>query len=510
MNKLTAVLCALLPTAAAWALPADYQWPTEMITAQPEGELQQTYVSSQISWLLYNGQSPATINGNYGVERHMVVDGNDVYLKNFLLEKATDSWIHGTVRDNGDIVFSFPQKIYQDNAYTWYLAALTPRYVEGTADMVVEMVPGNCDMTMRWVDGVLTQVLPSTEGIDDEKLARYTGMVGAVNQKGGFLTFGEKGVTVKPWTEKPQTAPEFTSTEVYEFNYIDRDNAERHAQTTVGFADGEVWIKGLNRWIPEAWVKGTVTETGWEFDTPQYMGNYIGYYTFAMGAEGNLADGLTAKDKIVFTLSNGSLLSSDVLCVNIGTEKLDPSSIFSDMEFVPMANVVQTPPEPTGFELEWDDNDGMGVVYFVLPQLDTEGRPLDFSKLFYNVYFNGELHTFTPENDFVDEVMTDVPATYTNGFTILQAGDGGIILAVLEPYATVGVRCGYTNTAETTYSEIVTNPLAGLGSIDASSPVVEQVYYNPAGVRVDNPASGVYLLLETRANGRKSVRKVVL
>ncbi len=509
MKNFYATLCALTTAAAAWALPADYQWPTEMITEQPAGELTQTYCSSQISWLLYNNQNPATITGNYGVERHMVVDGNDVYLENFLLEKKTGSWIHGTVQDNGDVIFAFPQKIYQDKAYTWYLAALTP-VLDENGTITMEMVPENCNMTMRWIDGVLTQILPSTEGIENEQVARLTGMVGAINQNGGFLTYGEKGNTIKPWTETPQTAPEFTSTEIYEFNYINNENAEVHAQMEVGFAGDEVWLQGLNRWIPEAWVKGTVTEAGWEFDLPQYMGNYIGFYTFAVGAEGNLAEGLTEKNKISFSRNGESLVSSDVLCVNIGTEKLNPSSVFSDMEFVPMANVVQTPPAPDSFDIEWDDNDGMGVVYFMMPSTDTEGRPLDTSKLFYNVYYNGELHTFTPENDFVDQTMTDVPATYSNDFTIMHTGDGGVLLVVLEPYATVGVRCGYRNATETTYSEIVTNPLAGIESIVATSPVVEQVYYTLTGARVDTPAPGaVYLVRSTRANGTVTVRKEV-
>lgn len=509
MTKLTTLLCALSTTVAAWAIPEGYQWPTDMITVQPEGEVQQTYNSSQISWLLYNNQAPATINGNYGVERHIIINGNDVYIKNFLLEKETDTWIHGTVQADGDVVFTFPQKIYQDDSHSWYLATLTP-VQNTTTDITLDMVPENCNMTMRWIDGVLTQVLPSTEGIENDKIARYTGMVGAINETGGFLTYGEKGLTIKPWTEKPLTAPEFTSTEVFQFNYIDRDNAERHTQTTIGFTENEVWIQGLNRWIPEAWIKGNLTADGWEFDLPQYMGNHLGFYTFAMGAEGNISDGFTEKNKVVFTRQGESLLSTDVLCVNISTEKLDPSLIFSDMEFLPMASVVQTPPEPSGFEVEWDDNDGMGVVYFLLPQTDIEGDPLDPSKLFYNVYYNGELHTFTPENDFVDEVMTDIPATYTNDVTILQAGDGGIILAILEPYATVGVRCVYRNESETTYSEIVTNTLASVDNINASSPVVNQIYYNTAGVAVDNPTAGVYILRQTRADGTVTIKKVVL
>lgn len=511
MNKFTAFAIALLPALAAWAVPADYQWPTEMITEQPAGDYSQTYVSSQITWLLYNNQSPATINGNYGVERHMVVNGNDVYLENFLLEKNTGSWIHGTVQENGDVVFAFPQKIYQDSHYTWYLGTLTPTLTDGTINM--ELIPENCNMTMRWVDGVLTQVLPSTEGIENEQMARLTGMVGAVNQDGAFLAFGEKGLTVRTWTEQPLQAPEFTSTEAYELTYIDRDNAEVHTQLALGFINDEVWIQGINRWIPEAWIKGTVTETGWEFSMPQYMGNYLGFYTFAMGATGNISDGFTPKDKITFTKTeSGSLLSSDVLCVNISTEKLDPSLVFSDMEFTPMSAVVQTPPAPDSFEVEWDSNDGMGIVYFVLPSTDTEGRPLDMSKLFYNVYYNDQLYTFTPDNDFVEEEMTDVPALYSNDFTILHTGDGGVMLVVLVPYQTVGVRCVYKNASETTYSEIMTFPLnSGLALETADSPMVSETYFSTKGRPVVMPAPGnIYIVRRVYANGKVKVAKVTM
>lgn len=511
MNKLTALALAMTTALSSWAVPADYQWPTEMITEQPDGECSQTYVSSQITWLLYNNQTPATINGNYGVERHMVVNGNDVYLESFLLEKNTGSWIHGTVQENGDVVFAFPQKIYQDAHYEWFLGTLTPTVGDGGV-INMELIPENCNMTMRWIDGVLTQVLPSTEGIDNEQVARLTGMVGAVNQSGNYLAYGEKGVSVRTWTEQPLEAPEFTSTEAFEFAYIDRDNAEVHTQMTLGFTSDEVWIQGLNRWLPEAWIKGTITATGWEFDVPQYMGTYIGFYTFAMGATGNISEGFTAKDKITFTKNGESYLSSDVLCVNISTEKLDPSLVFSDMEFTPMSSVVQVPPAPDGFELEWDDNDQMGVVYFVLPVTDIEGRPLDMRKLYYNVYFNGELHTFTPEDDFVDETMTDVPAQYTNNFTIMQTGDGGVILVVLTPYETVGVRCVYKNASETTYSDIVTHTLnSGLTLETVSAPVLSETYFSTQGRPVAMPTPGnIYIVRRVFSDGKVKVAKITL
>lgn len=153
----------------------------------------------------------------------------------------------------------------------------------------------------------------------------------------------------------------------------------------------------------------------------------------------------------------------------------------------------------------------MGVVAFLLPDTDTNGLPLDASRLYYNIYYDGELHTFTPEGDFVDEVMTDVPALYSNDLTIMPAGDGFIILAVLEPHNTVGVRCVYKNgNGTTTYSDILSGTLiSGVKGVTATSEVVSEVYYDMQGRKIEKPANGMYIVKATYADG-KTRAKVVL
>lgn len=496
------LVMALVSVPSLMALPEGYEWPTEIIKAQPEGTVSQTYVSSQISWLLYNNQ-PASINGNYGVERLMVEDGDIVYLQNFLLEKKTGAWIKGVRQENGDVVFTFPQMISDQEGNELYLAMLTPTETEGGVDVIFD--PDNCNMTMRWIDGVLTQVLPATGGIANEQVARYTGIVGAVNPNGNFTAFGEKGVTVKPWSEQPAEAPEFTSVESYSVTYVDRDFQTVTTQYEVGLSGDEVWIKGLNRFIPDSYIHGTVTPSGdWVFQLPQYSGVYSGYYTFFVGFDGPSANDPASQTQSLtfFRGDDGTLVANTSLAVNIGTEKLSPSLVYSDMVLKPMSAVELTPLPPSDLELEWDDNDQMGVIAFLLPTAATDGTPLDISRLYYNVYYDGEIHTFTPDEDFVDSEMVDVPALYTNDITILQAGDGFIIMAVLVPYQTVGVRSVYMNAnGVTTYSDVVSGTLGMELVTDGAKEVASEVYYNLQGRKVENPTAGLYVVRTTYTDG---------
>lgn len=488
---------------AAWGLPADFSWPSEMIQQQPEGQLSQTYCGSEISWLLYNSQA-GSISNNYGICRQMVVDDNNIYLKNFLLETKTDSWIKGTIQENGDVVFSFPQMISDENGRNLYLGTLTPSYDENGL-FNPQLVPGECDMTMRWEDGVLRQVLPSTDGIEDERIAMYTGMVGAVNSQGVFAAFGEKGMSIKVWTEKPATAPEFSRTETYDINYINRDKEEMSSRIDVNFTESQVWIQGLNRFKPEAWLVGDITDNGnWTFSFPQYNGLIDDFYTFFLGVDENLTETV---DKVSFSVNeDGTLTSTDNIVVNISTEKLNPSLVFSNMKFTPVAEIAQTPMPVSDLEAEWEDD--LGVVGFFLPSTDTEGRPLDMSKLYYNVYFDNELHTFTPENDFVDEVMTDVPAIYSNDLTFLEAGDGYILIVLFEPHKSVGVRCVYKNSVDTTYSEIVTCSMSTSGVESIAEEPVSTTYYDLRGITVADPEKGFYIRKRVMPDGSILTDKV--
>lgn len=501
---LTIALTAAVGCAAMAQTQSDI-WPSEVIYQQPTGELHQTYCGSEISWLLYNGGA-ASMKNNYGICREMVTDGDDVYLKNFLLENKTDSWIKGTKQENGDILFSFPQKISDRNGNDMYLGMLTPSY-GADSTLTLELIPGQCDMTMRWEDGVLRQVLPPAEGIENPNLAPYIGMVGAVDRQGNFKAYGEKGMSVKIWTEQPLEAPEFAFSRPYEITYTDRDNRRQQSQIEVNFTESQVWIQGLNKFKPEAWLAGDITADGdWTFTMPQYNGLVEDFYSFFLGVK---EDGVSTVDTVVMKRGeDGTLTSTADIIVNIGTEKISPSLKFADIMLAPVEEVSQTPMSVTDLEAEWDSD--LGVVGFFLPTTDTEGRTLDMSKLYYNIYLDNELHTFTPENDFVDEEMTDIPANYSNDLTFMVAGDGYILVVLFEPYNTVGVRCVYKNSVATNYSEIVSSSMIGSGieKVEAGEPGSSVIYYDLNGVRTAKPNGGIFIRRTVNPDGSIRTDKV--
>lgn len=61
----------------------------------------------------------------------------------------------------------------------------------------------------------------------------------------------------------------------YDYSY-GAPNALEHYNVEVGFADDEVYFRGLFAEIPEAWLKGRQVDNTLVFDAPQYMGKWFG------------------------------------------------------------------------------------------------------------------------------------------------------------------------------------------------------------------------------------------
>ncbi len=525
MKKLLLIGCAIVATMAASAASHPVKVPqvkassvamkvtptnSEILQEPGEGTtVNPAYASSRRTWLVYQN-TVASISDNDAYASEMVYSDTKVYIKNIASRMPTNSWIEGDVQPDGTVTFSFPQHIYHVDAtataaaYDVYVAVLTPTS-DGTSTSLV-LDPENCDLHMKWEGDRLCQI---TTEASESSLKHFANIIGLINGNGTFIGFGEQNFNIS----KEQFAlpiPDLSSLtpEDYTFSYTDEDEKSQTATVSIAVDGNDVWAKGFNEWVPEAWIKGSVENGNFTFPS-QYAGIYEGMMLFTGTPAGDETN--FSLEAVKFNKVDNTFLAEKQFTVNIGNRTAYAVSTYNNGFLSPYDAVDATPADPTGFEPEpYSDAEGMGLLYFVIPTTDTEGNELDKSKLYYNIYTNDELYTFTPGYDGCENEMTDVPVSY-NCDTLMSTGDGGIIFIFLEPLNSVGVRSLYKGATATRYSNIVTlNFNDAISTTLYDKEAVRTDFYDLQGRKAVNPESGLYIRVSRYADGTTASHKVFI
>lgn len=485
---------------------------SEVITDTPEGTLiDPLYCVSEASYFIYSSALvTVTTNGYAGA---MVRTDEAIYIRDIISEYNAPQtyWVKGDIGDDGSVTFRFPQLIYHNEsnpAADRYIALMTPQS-NGTS-ISLKVVEGNCDLKMKWDGNRLVQAMPE---FADPKLNQYAGIVGVIDATGDFVSYGEQGLSYKVEDLKPLEAPADMQTSRHLFDYNNGNNEAKTNVITVGISGDEVWFKGLNTFIPEAWVKGTVSD-GTISIPSTYTGVYEGYLTYVTGiSEDNkqLVSPLTIKQNGDRYTINGSLF------ISIGDETVDFNSnrVFTNGFFTPYTESTKTPATPVidtseeGTEA-FDENEGMGALIFTMDAVDTEGYPLDQSKLYYNVFSNGKLYTFDKDLYGLEEDMTDIPYAFQGD--LIMSMYGYFFVFFLEDMDSIGVRAVYKDGDNTTYSEIATHQFreAGISAPSVAPEAVSEEYINLNGQKVSEPAQGIFIKLTRYADGSSKAVKTVV
>ena len=282
---------------------------------------------------------------------------------------------------------------------------------------------------------------------------------------------------------------------------------------TIGISGDEVWFKGLNTFIPEAWVKGTISN-GTISIPSTYTGVYEGYLTYITGISDDnkqLVTPLTIKQNGDRYTIHGSLF------ISIGDETVDFNSnrVFTNGFFTPYIESTKTPATPVidtseeGTEA-FDENEGMGALIFTMDAVDTEGYPLDQSKLYYNVFSDGKLYTFDKDLYGLEEDMTDIPYAFQGD--LIMSMYGYFFVFFLEDMDSIGVRAVYKDGDNTTYSEIATYQFreAGISAPSVAPEAVSEEYINLNGQKVSEPSQGIFIKLTRYSDGSSKATKTVV
>ncbi|MCI9286113.1 MAG: hypothetical protein HFJ91_10100 [Muribaculaceae bacterium] len=448
--------------AMAMTLTMSAAAPEGLITSQPEGTLYPEVYTSAREFLVYNNMPGRTNNSGYNTP--VVINGNDIYLHNVVRDyDGLDSWIHGTITD-GVAEFPLPQPVQYipgtagdgSDDVVVYVEMFKAVRGDGAKDIVADTE--NPSLRMSWDGKKLTQILPgsSTDDLD------YDGLCGLANVDHTYMSYGSQNIRMTIWDSDPITPPAGLETSKYTLSYVNSWGSIFGYRVNVGVSGNEMWIQGLNSYIPDAWIHGT-------------------------------------SSPMLINLGNEIVSGGDGMDIHNAT-------------LTPFVELPMTPADPIIIDLSYEE--GISMLLFTILNYDTEGVPLDTDRLFFNVFVNGEKYTFTPEKEFVTEPITDIPFTYSNDDSFLMNGGDGLFIAAIEgEVRSMGVQSFYLNGAnkdDIRRSEIVSEGESAINEVSAESPVVDTRYYNLNGVEVHNPGNGLFIKKITRANGKVETTKAII
>ena len=300
----------------------------------------------------------------------------------------------------------------------------------------------------------------------------------------------------------PVTPPEDLETETYSMTAQDlqfgEDSPEDYtAEVKVGFYGSDVYIQGISKWIPEAWIKGTVTRDNMVEFPQHFLGNFNAWgidmeivfngATFAYNPE---TDTFTSPEGFTSTSTyelEGETYSED-------------ADVFRDVVITRANDVPATPAAPQILNFSLNGSYGY-LLELNIPLEDVDGNPIFASQLSYEIYkkVGGVESPVTLEAQYYEyatEDMTIIPYLYTDYWEVMQGGESVYVHAPgIEDWDAIGVKSIYTGGGETHESPITWYDLTtGINTITASDEQPTE-YYDLMGRRVDASklTRGIYI-----------------
>ena len=180
-----------------------------------------------------------------------------------------------------------------------------------------------------------------------------------------------------------------------------------------------------------------------------------------------------------------------------------------------LAAFAQTPVDPTISSFtDYYALQGYGEITFNLPAEDTDGNALETENLYYNIYFDDNVYTFT--NDWYSKVtddMTDVPYSYSDNLDFVVIGEKHDLFFYVEDYTRVGVQSIYKDGEDIYRSSIVYSDgsvVNGINQVSGNSQKVAKTFSTDIlGRRVDASYHGIVMQTTVYDNGERHTVKVL-
>ena len=491
----------------------------EPIMDVPEGTLYDNMYASSFAYGLGWGDIYIqNVDGGIG----KVVEGNDgnLYIYNPISQGyiwfSILPWIKAEPAGEGKYVVHLPQLYIIDVGDPYY--AYCMHYDEDEGMPVVEE---EGDIEFTWENGVLTQ-------LGDK-------FIGLCDATADWFYMADQHIVYAPQNDEITTLPEDMFVQSYTMTYLsDPSDLTQTKETVVSVAiDGEdIYMGNLNNNNPDSYIKGHLADGKATFPTRQYLGPdayYNGHIYVLTGDAYVDAETYSSpvfnynlNDEIVFNVDEDArnIVAEwpAAMVTNVGPNTL---SILNDYVAPGLAAFDEVPAVPatpvfTDEDVTVNSSAGWTVLHFTIPTVDVDGNKLNENKLYYNIYLDGEVFTFDPE-DYIglSSAMTNIPYKFEDNinFDIYISNGRHTVYLYTTDFEQVGVQSIYTAGDEENRSDIVYNlnpNVTGINEMASGARVVDTRYYDLTGRQLPTaPATGIYLKHVTYSDGTSTAVKVV-
>ncbi len=507
---------------------ADGQDPTDIISQAPEGETKY-YNESYEGWVFWGQEYGLQYMSGTTTNKIVWCSNGEVYIQNPVANYSTGTFAKGTYAD-GKITVELPQCIgsYYDtdgNMKDMYLNKLEEVEQDGEKYYMICYPEDNyLEYDVDDAGNVKLNLGNSADyDVTTGNNPKYLVGVTYSNEPHALQVWSGYGDTFETWNiidnGEPVTPPADAVMQEWAFETLGKKSIVQVA------VDGnDIYVDGFTSYMKGYWFKGTMEDGKITFPTNQYMGkNEWDQFYYFMAArifvdetsEWNQYEPID-KVTLVYNPETGMYTAQEdeTFIVSMSNEYISATAIAEN------PSMWQQTPEmfkakPLNPSLtNCLNNPGISTLEWDIPNENEKGAILSGNKMYYNLYVDGELYTFTPEEyPLFTEPTTDVPYEASNYYDIYVYNTSHTIYLKKDIAETVALQSFYVDEDGTKYaSDLVTENVldTGIGKVEGGKQAVSTEYFNLSGVKTTRPAAGMYIMKTKYNDGTSSVKKVLV
>ncbi len=498
----------------------NHKAPLTYVEEQPEGELK-SYKRSGWSYIedwdgIYRSQQS-------GLAKVVFAENNEVYLENIISSINSGKWVKGTLSEDKKTITIAPGEVVEESSVYIYDEAQDD-YISYDGKLKLTMLKVTLDKGyITFSEDATTPITYTIDGdsivlnnteLDKEVLGvvydSFTGGAEMIN--GEWAAYADCETKYKLFTEKVIVVPEDVTLEDYTLTSKSiYDETTETSFVLMGMKGNDVYLTQFSSTLPNAVVKGTINGNTIEFPSKQFIGDAYGYLCYLMTSSyelipsewGGVDQQHTFTDKFVFNYDASThtltpATAQTAMLVNANDVYPIAFNIYNE----PVIKLfVETPATPADPEIASVDDfyelEGDWCVSLFINTTGTEGELLNTEKLYYRMYVNDNLYTFTNEKYEFGEDMTLIPYSFYDEKNryILQTYFGVNVYVKEQTINNVGVQTVYKGGNEEHASNIVwwgSTEIKGIK--DNMNTHLTNQKYNLQGMPVNDDYKGVLIM----------------
>ena len=480
----------------------------EIIYDKPEGT-EMHYLGFFMGYMVYNTSAMQVMLNNEACT--MVRNGNKVYIKNIVPTAMLNSWVEGTISDDGTTITVPTGQIVEYIDYYKSYWKLQVLYFD--APNSTYRINDDYDHVTFHVDedGVI-----SSEFTDNTMVLGICYDETQKNAWSGYACWSDEYTPVNLLSfEIPADIDDHLQN--YAASYRDQYGYQNGKEVKVAIIDNDVYVKGLFGSREHDWLHGHIEGDKVIVEKDQFVGYYLTNYLFVVPSyiedeeiEGEVFSYLVATgedlefdyDPATKTFSSDGIFASSP---SMSDNFYDIAEAYQQPSFFPFAGEVPAVPTDPFFFSFYDYNDyaGYGIVNASFPAKDVDGNFILPDKMYFRMYLDDNLYTFSPDvYIYLEEETTDMPLYYDDDWDF---EGGGYFVFYESNYRKLGIQSVYKGGGETNCSNIVWVEHAGVETIaDKTEKAVKSVSYTDLlGRPVAKPGNGFIIRTTTFSDGSK-------